>query len=149
MKNILSHPCIAAHDPTILLLTPPPINEPHLEEQDLSKGCDAVTRHQAVTAKYAEVVRELSREYKDKNVVLIDLWQAMVNEAIKLTKSYVDDGNLIGTLEKGDNPGLRSLLSDGLHLTAAGYKLFLSTLLPFVGPEWAQEPELSPNWIFP
>ena len=130
-------------------MTPPPVNEVHLQENDFAKGYSALTRVQKVTAQYADVVRELATEFKDKNVVLVDLWTALMKEGAQHTPDYVDDHEMIGTLEKGDNAGLRTLLLDGLHLTAAGYKVFLKEVLPFVGPEWAQESELDPKWVFP
>ncbi|KAG4418815.1 hypothetical protein IFR04_008020 [Cadophora malorum] len=149
LRTILTHRSILAHGPKILLVTPPPVNEVHLQENDFAKGYSALTRVQKVTAQYADVVRELATEFKDKNVVLVDLWTALMKEGAKHTPGYVEDGKMIGTLEKGDNAGLRTLLLDGLHLTAAGYKVFLNEVLPFVGPGWAQESELDPKWVFP
>ncbi|KAK0121951.1 hypothetical protein ONS95_010225 [Cadophora gregata] len=149
LRTILTHHCIMAHGPKILLVTPPPVNEVHLQENDFAKGYSALTRVQKVTRQYVDVVRELAAEFKDNNVVLIDLWSALMEEGAELTPDYVDDGKMIGTLEKGDNAGLRSLLLDGLHLTAAGYKVFLNEVLPFIGPEWAQESEFDPKWVFP
>ncbi|PBP17839.1 ubiquitin carboxyl-terminal hydrolase 19 [Diplocarpon rosae] len=149
LEGILTHPSIIAHDPTILLVTPPPINEVHLQEQDFAKGQAAVSRHQAVTAKYADVVRHIAEDATNKKVVLVDLWAALMKEAARFTPNYVDDGTIIGSLEKGDNQGLRALLNDGLHLTGAGYRVFLDEVVPFVGPEWAREPETDPSWIFP
>ncbi|PVH82493.1 SGNH hydrolase [Cadophora sp. DSE1049] len=149
LRIILTHPSVTAHSPEILLVTPPPVNEVHLQENDFGKGYSALTRVQKVTVQYADVVRELATEFKNKNVVLVDLWAALMKEGARLTPDYMDDGKMIGTLEKGDNAGLRTLLLDGLHLTAAGYKVFLNEVLPFVGPEWAQESEPNPKWVFP
>ncbi|CZT06805.1 hypothetical protein WAI453_012903 [Rhynchosporium graminicola] len=149
LKTILTHPSVTVHAPKILLVTPPPVNEVHLQENDIAKGYSDLTRLQKVTAQYSDVVRELATEFKDRNVVLVDLWAALVKECARLTPDYVDDGNVIGTLEKGDSVGLRSLLLDGLHLTGAGYKVFLDIVLPIIGPEWAEESELDPKWIFP
>ncbi|OWP07454.1 hypothetical protein B2J93_4983 [Marssonina coronariae] len=149
LEAILTHPSITAHDPTIFLVTPPPVHEVHLQEQDVAKGHAAVSRHQAVTARYADVVREIAEQSTNKKVVLVDLWAALMQEAARLTPNYVDDGALIGSLEKGDNQGLRALLSDGLHLTGAGYRVFLDEVVPFVGAEWARESETNPRWIFP
>lgn len=94
LRNILTHPSVTAHNPTILLVTPPPVHETHLQEQDLLKGYDTVTRHQDVTAEYANVVRELAGDFKDKKVVLVDLWNALMEEAARLTPSFVNDGKL-------------------------------------------------------
>jgi lysophospholipase L1-like esterase len=149
IRAILVHNSISKHRPKILLVTPPIINEVHLESEDLKKGYLALSRHQKVTAQYAKVVREVAAEFNDQNVVLVDLWTALMNEAIRLTPEYVEDGRLLGSREKGDSQGLRSLLVDGLHLTGQGYKVFLREVLPHVGVSWSQEAFNSPSWVFP
>jgi len=72
-----------------------------------------------------------------------------MKEATRLTPNFVDDGELLGTLKKGDNEGFRKLLKDGLHLTGAGYQVFLDEVLPAIGKSWAEEPMDNPSWIFP
>jgi lysophospholipase L1-like esterase len=144
LKTILSHSLIEARQPTIFLVTPPPINEAHLWEFDSKKGYSAVTRHQKVTAHYAEVVRELAKENEHKKVVLIDLWEALMKESRQRLPPTND-----GKSETNDDEGLRKLLVDGLHLTGAGYKIFLDMLLPLVGPEWTTEDPDNPLWVFP
>lgn len=148
MKAILTHPSITAHNPTILLVTPPPVNEVHLEAEDFKRGHSALTRHQSVTAQYAEAVRDIAAELKDQMVLLVDLWTAMMKEGIRLTPGYIEEGSLLGSKAKGDSEGLRHLLVDGLHLTGAGYELFLKEVLPLVGPSPEQE-AVSRAWIFP
>ncbi len=146
---IITHPSIVAHRSTILLVTPPPINEVHLKAEDLKKGHLSITRLQSNTARYADVVRNISAELTEQHVVLIDLWMALMKEAVRLTPDYVGDGSLLGSLENGDSKGLRHLLVDGLHLTGAGYRVFLDKVIPSVGKEWSQEPFDDPSWIFP
>lgn len=149
LKTILTHPSVTSHKPTIFLVTPPPCNEAHLEAEDLSKGHGLLTRHQSFTAKYAEVVREIAVEFKDQNVVLVDLWNAMMNEASLSDIAYVPGSGLLGSREVGDSEGFRMLLVDGLHFTGAGYKVFFDAVVPHVGREWADEPFNNPKWVFP
>lgn len=149
LKTILTHPSITAHKPKIFLVTPPPINEVHLEEGDLKKGYSTLTRHQSFTAQYAEAVREIADEFKDQQVVLVDLWSAIVKEAARLTPGYDASNGLLGSKQTGDSEGLRKLLVDGLHLTGEGYKVFFNEVLPVVGTGWTDEPFDSPSWIFP
>ena len=149
MHAILNHASIKAHNPTILLVTPPPLNEAHLEAEDLKKGHPALTRRQSYTEQYVKAVREIAGEYRDQGVILVDLWAAMLKEAARLTPGYVEGGGLLGSKEKGDSEGLRKLLVDGIHLTGAGYKVFLDEVLPAVGKGWAEEPMDNPSWIFP
>lgn len=142
LKTILTY-SINAHNPTIFLVTPPPINEPHLQELDLKKGDGSITRHQKVTAQYAEVVREIAKEYEDKKVVLVDLWEALMEARLRLTPNYDEQS------EKRDEEGLRKLLIDGLHLTGAGYAVFSELILPLVGPAWRAEIPEDSGRIFP
>jgi lysophospholipase L1-like esterase len=107
-------------------MTQPPINEYQVEENDLSKGYSAITRLANITAQYAAVVREIATENKDKNVVLIDLWTALMNAAIKLTPDHVEGSLMLGSRERSDSQALRHFLADGLHLTGAGYSVFLT-----------------------
>jgi lysophospholipase L1-like esterase len=105
------------------------------QELDLKKGYGSITRHQKVTAQYADVVREVAREHEDRKVVLVDLWEALMDARLRLTPTYV------GQCEKRDDEVLRKLLVDGLHLTGDGYKVFLDKLLPLVSPKFSE------NWV--
>jgi lysophospholipase L1-like esterase len=149
LKAIITNPLIVAHKPTILIVTPPPINEVHLQSEDLNKGYPSLTRTQSNTAQYAAIVRDIAAEFKDQNVVLVDLWSAMMEEATRLTADFTKGGALLGSLKKGDSAGLRHLLVDGLHLTGAGYKVFVDQVIPFIGTNWAEESINNPSWIFP
>jgi lysophospholipase L1-like esterase len=148
LKAILIHPSIKKHRPKILLVTPPPVHEVHLESEDREKG-DSLTRNQETTSKYADAVRRIAKEFQDQNVVLVDLWSALLNEAAKLSRDHDESRFLLGSLERGDNEGLRALLVDGLHLTGEGYKIFLGEVLPHVGTSWPEENPMAPSWLFP
>ncbi|QSZ29989.1 hypothetical protein DSL72_004507 [Monilinia vaccinii-corymbosi] len=139
---------IAQH-PTILLVTPPPINEIQLEEQDRQRGYGSLTRRQENTAKYAAVIRQIATEWKDRNVVLVDLWRAMMDKAVQLSPDNVIDIETIGTKRARDDKSMRALLTDGLHLSSEGYKVLLNEVIPLVGPEWKEEPFDNPSWVFP
>jgi len=142
MEAIIDHASRLSHEPKILLVTPPPINEVQLEEEDIKKGHPRLTREQSVTSDYAYEVREIAKKYEDRNVVLVDLWKAMLDVALKSTPDFPywtgrsKHNILIGQRRYGDNEGLRKLLVDGVHLTGAGYKIFLDQVLPHVEPGW-------------
>jgi len=142
IKNILSHPSVRLHGPTIFLVTPPPIDEIQFEQNQFKDS-----REQASTAQYAEAIREIASEFKGQRVILIDLWQAVMKKAREWTPGYVDGGALTGTKAKETNEGLRFLLSDGLHLSARGYQVFIEELLPKFGDNWDRETDN--EWIFP
>ncbi|TAQ90901.1 hypothetical protein B7494_g758 [Chlorociboria aeruginascens] len=147
IKMIISHPSVLAHNPAILLVTPPLINEVVLELADLVRGGKEVTRRQRVTAEYADAIRKIAAETKDQKVILIDLWKAMMDEAIALTPDYTPGKELLGSKERGDSDALRTLLTDGLHLTGHAYRIFLREVIAVVGEEWKDEPFEEPSWL--
>lgn len=106
-----------------------------------------MTRQQSVTAQYAEAIREIAAEFKDEKVLLVDLWAAVMREGARLTPGFVERGDLLGSKANGDSLGLRSLLVDGIHLTADGYALFFSELMNVLA---ATEGNIDAQpWIFP
>ncbi|KAF4634218.1 hypothetical protein G7Y89_g3888 [Cudoniella acicularis] len=149
LGDIISHHLVRAHDPVILLVTPPPINESQLEIEDMKKGHSLLTRHQSFTAQYANAVRELVEESKNKKVVLIDLWSALLRKAAGSFPPDAEGDALLGSREKGDSEGLRELLVDGLHLSGAGYKVFLDEILPALGSGWTNSDKDKESWVFP
>lgn len=73
----------------------------------------------------------------------------MVDKAISLGEEGDRARDKIGTREQGDDPGLRSLLADGLHFTGVGYKVFLDQVRPEIGKTWKGGPVGSRSWIWP
>ncbi len=149
MKGIINHPHVTAHNPTILIVTPPPVNEVHLEAEDFKKGYAAVTRRQSVTAKYAEAIRDIAVEFKDRQVLLVDLWAALMKEGARLTPGFVEGEALLGSVESGDSSGLRTLLADGVHLTGSAYKIFLEEVLALLGAKMEEGHFNAAPWVFP
>lgn len=149
--KIITHPYIQAHQPKILLVTPPPVDEIKLSQLDVQGGHPEATRRVTVTAAYAEKAREVAREHP--GVELIDLWQALMDKAISMAPGdYQPGGPWLGSPENGKQGGLDALLPDGLHMSGAAYSVFYETVLPHIGQEWAQLPEgdrtgyLFPDW---
>ncbi|KAH8671934.1 putative GDSL esterase/lipase [Tricladium varicosporioides] len=152
LLNIINHPLVKIHNPTIILVTPPPVNEVHLESED-SKKNQALSRLQVVTAQYADAVRSLAGEHIDQNVVLVDLWNNIMERAIlntdTKTKFPSGETTMAGTKDKGDNEVLRSILEDGLHLTGDGYKMFFSLVRQVLRLRWPTSDAIKEEWVFP
>lgn len=146
LTSIINHPPIKQQAPKILLVTPPPVNQIKMAEEDKKQGCASVTRLAATSAAYSETAREVARENPD--VVLIDLWTAIMEKAISLTPdTHKLEEPWLGTPENGNQGGLEALLPDGLHMSGEAYKVFYELLaqhidLPdddrtgFVFPDW-------------
>ncbi|PHH92533.1 hypothetical protein CDD83_6931 [Cordyceps sp. RAO-2017] len=137
LATILSHPGIRAHRPKILLVTPPPINEMELTRLDTQGEHDECTRSFATSSRYSEAAREVARE--QPGVVLIDLWQAIMDEAIAKSgpEDYQAGGPWLGSAENGKAGWLEKLLPDGLHMSGEAYRILFEQVKPYIGPEWA------------
>lgn len=87
----------------IILITPPPINE-HQRKEDLESRDPPLELDRVfdITKQYAEAVKEVGAE---KQVAVLDVWTSLWEAAGK------------------DQASLSKYLSDGLHLTAEGYKV--------------------------
>ncbi|EFY93396.1 GDSL Lipase/Acylhydrolase family protein [Metarhizium acridum CQMa 102] len=87
LTKIVTHPNIQAHEPKILLVTPPPLDEIKLTKVDMENGHASATRSSAVSASYSEKVREVARE--NPNVRLVDLWKAIMDKAISMAPNDI------------------------------------------------------------
>ncbi|KAL6823908.1 SGNH hydrolase [Trichoderma camerunense] len=134
LNKIINDPRVRAHNPKILLVTPPPADEIRLKELDMAQGHAQAIRSSAVSASYAEKAREVARE--NPGVVLIDLWQAIMGEAISMAPGdYQPGGPWLGSPENGKQGGLTTLLPDGLHMGGEGYKVFFDEIKAHIGQD--------------
>ncbi|GKT43845.1 isoamyl acetate-hydrolyzing esterase 1 [Colletotrichum spaethianum] len=148
LLKIVTHPNITAHNPKILLVTPPPIDEIRITELDLAWGHTKATRTSKISAEYTQAARDVAAEVP--GVVLIDLWQALMDHAVSKTPGFKTGGPLLGTPELGEQGGLADLLPDGLHMSGEAYRVFYKTVVPHIGQEWAGLPEDDrTGYIFP
>jgi isoamyl acetate esterase len=134
IEALIKHESVTAHQPKIILATPPPIDETRQEEVDATKGL-GLCRRASITAQYAEAVREVAAEIGG-DVILLDLWSVLMVEAAKHTS--IDDliSPIIGTKELGSNKALTDLLPDGLHFGSTGYAKFYESLISAVESKW-------------
>ncbi|KAK2592476.1 hypothetical protein QQS21_009821 [Conoideocrella luteorostrata] len=151
LTRIVTHPHIQAHNPKILLVTPPPVDEIKITKLDTADGHTSTTRMLARSAAYSEKAREVARE--NPGVIVIDLWKAIMDKAISMTPNdFTPGGPWLGSPENGKQGGLDSLLHDGLHLSGDAYRVFYDELKVHIGEEWASLPGhdrtgyLFPDW---
>jgi isoamyl acetate esterase len=100
-------PSVVAHDPPILLVTPPPVNEYQLTIRDALKGYTAPQRTAANTKRYADACRKVGEEL---NLPVVDLWQAFMSRA-----GWKEGDPLTGSRDVERSEVLESLLMDGLR----------------------------------
>ncbi|CAG8961822.1 hypothetical protein HYFRA_00013998 [Hymenoscyphus fraxineus] len=165
LKKIITHPAIQKQNPKILLVTPPPVHEAHLEAEDLRKGNGALTREQKVTREYAQVVRDVAEELdgEGREVVLVDLWRDVMDDVRAKTEprsesesnseSKIEGGGdkeaLLGELSQGPNKRFYELLVDGLHMSGEGYRIFFDAVIKALGGKWGEGGVDSEAWVFP
>ncbi|KAF1344542.1 isoamyl acetate-hydrolyzing esterase [Delphinella strobiligena] len=141
--KLATHELVAAHNPTIILVTPPPVDEHLCLQKDRTVGINVIRRTAENTARYAEAVREVG---KTLGLPVLDLWTAFMKEA-----GWQQGDPLPGSSDVPQNEVLTRLMHDGLHLNPEGYKILYDKLveliekqlpdqvpekLPFVLPSW-------------
>ena len=145
ITKIVTHPIFTAHKPKILLVTPPPLDQIRVTQRDLENGHPEAQRHSAISAAYSEKVREVAREVP--GVVLVDLWQAVMDEAVAMTPGFVAGGPVLGSPECGQQGGLAELLPDGLHMSGQAYKVFYRAIEPHIETWEELDGFVFPGWM--
>ncbi|KAI5922208.1 SGNH hydrolase-type esterase domain-containing protein [Camillea tinctor] len=131
LTKIITHEHIRAHNPKVLLVTPPPIDQLRLDELDKAYGHKEVTRQAAISAAYSETCRQVASEVP--GTILIDLQKAILEKATALTPDFDTNGPPLG-YPGGKRGALEGLLPDGLHMSGEAYKTFFDIVLPHIGP---------------
>lgn len=130
LKQIIQHPLAAEHKTKFILITPPPVNE-HQTQPDVAR----VAWH---TKKYAEACKEVGAEL---NVPVVDVWTLFMHHA-----GWTEGKPLDGSIDVPENPKLRELFTDGLHLTPVGYKMVYEELTKTIKSKYPEEaPENLPS----
>lgn len=133
LRAIVTHPYVRAHDPTVLLVTPPPLDEIRIAVVDRQNCQPHQSRHSQISASYSEAARRVAHE--TPGVVLVDLWKAVMDVAITKTPGFdASSGGLLGSHQSGQRGHLERLLPDGLHLSGESYKIFFDALVPHIKP---------------
>lgn len=108
--DIMSHPQIKAHDPRIILVAPPPINEHLWWPRDQSNGYASVTRLAGATKTYADAVVQLGAEL---GLPVVNLWKAFMARTDFKADIWKLGDDLPGSLDVSQNDALVELMYDG------------------------------------
>ncbi len=111
LKDIIGHEMVKAHQPTVILITPPPVDEYALELRDLLKGSTGLTRTAEHTKKYADACRDVGSEMGS---TVVDLWTAIMARA-----GWQAGDALPGSKTVPRNQVLRDVLRDGKSTNSA------------------------------
>ncbi|KAJ5964833.1 Esterase SGNH hydrolase-type subgroup [Penicillium vulpinum] len=143
LKTIIQHPATRAQNPRLILIGPPPVNEYQLEEFDAAKDTISPSRTARHTKLYAAAASEVGASL---NIPVVDLWSTFMKVA-----GWKEGEPLIGARDVPSNEKLASLLTDGLHLTPAGYRIVYDEVMKVIEANWPDQtpaalPEVFPTW---
>jgi hypothetical protein len=110
IEKIVTHPLIVAHDPRIILVAPPPINEHLWWPRDQSNGYPSVTRTASATKDYADAACEIGAKL---NLPVVNLWQAFMEKANFKVDAWTLGDPIPGSLGMPQNDALVELMYDG------------------------------------
>jgi hypothetical protein len=110
LELLYRHPSVRAHNPTIILVTPPPVNEYQFSILEAPVSGSSFTRTAENTKIYADACRQVGE--KD-NLPIVDLWRAFMNKA-----GWRGENPLPGSRSTANNEILESLLVDGIYPNA-------------------------------
>src|SRR4051812_28463770 len=81
LTKIVTHPHVVAHEPKILLVTPPPVDQIQLIHFDRAHGHTELTRRTNISEGYSDAAREVA--HKVEGVELVDLYRGIYDLAIE------------------------------------------------------------------
>lgn len=141
LKRIIQHPAIVAQNPRILLLTPPPVDQYGLQGFDESKGEPHPSRTAIHTKQYAEAVREVGASL---GVPVVDIWSAFIS-----TTGWKEGEPLPGSRDSPKLDKFQRLFTDGLHLTADGYRIVYDAVIAAIRANWPEHEAEQLELVFP
>lgn len=113
MEKIILHPLIVAHNPRIILVAPPPINEHQWWPRDQSNGYTSVSRLAKTTKDYSDAACAVGAKL---NVPVVNLWKAFMDKANFRVDSWQHGDPIPGSLGIPQNDALSELMYDGTIL---------------------------------
>ena len=110
LQRIVAHPLVIAHDPKILLITPPPVCEYKTQAHDREMGRTQISRLAEITRTYADAAIQVGQEM---GIPVVNLWGAFM-----ACTDWSGGSPLPGSKSQPQNEKLGELLRDGEPIAA-------------------------------
>ncbi|KAF3906220.1 hypothetical protein ABW20_dc0101662 [Dactylellina cionopaga] len=130
---MVQHPHVKEHGAKVVIVTPPPICEHKILPYE--------DRKNAVAKQYAEVAIAIAEE---TGAEVLKLWHVFMDYA-----GWKEGEPLLGEIGLPKSEKLGELLSDGLHLTPTGYRVYFNSLMELLKerlPDIYNYERLFPYW---
>lgn len=111
--NIATDPCVQAHKPSLVIITPPPVDEYPMAISDKSRGFKEVKRTAERTKSYADAAKEVGKEL---GIPVLDAWTAFMKKA-----GWKEGDPLVGSQSVPRSPVFEMLMYDGEFAASAYY----------------------------
>ncbi|MCJ1392658.1 hypothetical protein MMC18_005528 [Xylographa bjoerkii] len=160
LRDIVKNDSVRGHQPSTILITPPPVDEYGLEAAGLLNGTTEVSRTADHTKKYADACVEVGREMK---VPVLDLWSVLMiragwkqgDSALPGSKAEPKSAVLAEMLSDGENYQFSKMLFDsppapiGLHFNPEGYRVLFQALMNTIETNWPKDSPQAIPYRFP
>ncbi|KAF1847661.1 SGNH hydrolase [Cucurbitaria berberidis CBS 394.84] len=146
LEKIITHPLIQAHNPRILLIAPPPINEHLWWPRDQSNGYTSVSRVASITKDYADAACKVGAKLE---VPVVNLWKAFMERANFKSDAWKLGDPLPGSLDIPQNDALVALMYDGLHFQPEGYVILFQEVMKTIAEQWPDQMPEKLSTVFP
>jgi len=110
LETIIRHPRVAAHNPRVILITPPPIDEHSMAVANPGQKLERVA---ATTKAYADAVCEVGEKL---HVPVVNLWNVFMARTGWTADAWKTGDHLPGSTSLAQHDALVELLSDGMLL---------------------------------
>ncbi|KAL8949171.1 MAG: hypothetical protein Q9222_004703 [Ikaeria aurantiellina] len=141
LRDIIQHQTVANHDPHIILVTPPPVDEYAVEIAEAAKGIFKIRGTADHTKLYADACKEVGQHL---GLTVLDLWSTFMKAA-----GYEPGEPLPGSKKTGKNAVLGRLLSDGLHLNPDAYRILFQSTMDLIKREWPDQAPDTSEYVYP
>ncbi|KAF2144213.1 uncharacterized protein K452DRAFT_296434 [Aplosporella prunicola CBS 121167] len=141
LRTICTHEAVKAQNPSMIIITPPPVNEYKMEMNDLAKGYRALQRTAEHTQAYANAARKVGEHL---GIPVLDLWTIFMTRI-----GWVAGEPLPGSKSTERHAVLEELMYDGLHLSPKAYEIVVEELMGLIARAYPEQVPVKLPYVYP